>query len=95
MMLSYYLTDGTYLFGWGECQAGMEKLHEREGLTLVIGHPPEGMPSPPGLPDSYSKLRARAYPSIGDQLDALWKGGDSLEEMRRSILAVKEQFPKP
>ncbi len=44
---------------------------------------------------AYREQRAKAYPSVGDQLDALWKGGASAKEMLRKILAVKSQFPKP
>ena len=40
-------------------------------------------------------LRVAAYPSIADQLDALWKGGEALYEMRARVLAVKDRFPKP
>ena len=44
---------------------------------------------------AYRKLRARAYPPIGDQLDALWKGGDAAAEMLARVQAVKDQYPKP
>ncbi len=44
---------------------------------------------------SYAELRARAYPSIGDQLDALWKGGAEAEAMRAKVQAVKIKYPKP
>lgn len=43
----------------------------------------------------YRELRAEEYPGIGEQLDALWKGGAALDEMRKQVLAVKEKFPKP
>ncbi|WP_374651077.1 hypothetical protein [Rhizorhabdus sp.] len=39
-------------------------------------------------------LRVAAYPSIADQLDALWKGGEALDDMRARVLAVKDRFPK-
>ncbi|MXP24807.1 hypothetical protein GRI39_01940 [Altererythrobacter indicus] len=42
----------------------------------------------------YAGQRKNAYPSIGDQLDALWKGGEALEEMQARVMAVKAQFPK-
>jgi hypothetical protein len=45
-------------------------------------------------PASYLELRAHAYPSIRDQLDAFWKGGDAAEAMRVQVLAVKARFPK-
>ena len=43
---------------------------------------------------SYSELREAAYPSIEDQLDALWKGGDALEKMKATIESVKLKYPK-
>ena len=39
--------------------------------------------------------RDRVYPPIGDQLDAMWKGGDAEIAMRKMVLAVKAQYPKP
>lgn len=45
--------------------------------------------------DDYAKRRKGAYPPIGDQLDALWKGGEEAEKMKQQILAVKNQYPKP
>lgn len=42
----------------------------------------------------YRYQRAAEYPSIGDQLDALWKGGVALEEMAAKIQAVKDKYPK-
>ena len=44
---------------------------------------------------SYAALRRDSYPDVRDQLDALWKGGEALEEMRRRVLEVKEKYPKP
>lgn len=40
----------------------------------------------------YQQLRK--YPPIGDQLDALWKGGAAAEEMRATVMAVKTKHPK-
>jgi hypothetical protein len=48
----------------------------------------------PEIPDYYAKRRAE-YPSIGDQLDAFWKGGDAAAEMLAKIQAVKDKYPKP
>ena len=44
---------------------------------------------------NYAELRRKDYPAIGDQLDALWKGGEALEAMRQQIVAVKEKYKKP
>ncbi len=42
----------------------------------------------------YRRDRAVAYPPIGDQLDALWKGGAAAAEMLVQIQAVKTAHPK-
>lgn len=42
----------------------------------------------------YAEQRAVAYPPIKEQLDAIWKGGDSQEEMRQKIVAIKDAYPK-
>jgi hypothetical protein len=39
--------------------------------------------------------RQNEYPPIGDQLDALWKGGDAATEMLARVQAVKAKYPKP
>ena len=46
-------------------------------------------------PDTYKYNRVKEYPSIGDQLDALWKGGDAAAEMLAKVQAVKTKYPKP
>lgn len=43
----------------------------------------------------YQRLREPEYPPIKDQLDALWKGGTALEDMKAQVLAVKAKYPKP
>jgi hypothetical protein len=42
----------------------------------------------------YTEKRLMEYPSIGDQLDALWKGGSAAEEMKAAVQAVKNKYPK-
>jgi len=44
---------------------------------------------------AYARSRAAEYPAIGDQLDALWKGGAAAEEMLAAVMAVKSKYPKP
>jgi len=45
-------------------------------------------------PKAYVAKRASEYPTIGDQLDALWKGGDAAAEMLAKVQAVKNKYPK-
>jgi len=44
-------------------------------------------------PDYYAKRRAE-YPSLADQLDAMWKGGEAATAMTAQIAAVKAKYPK-
>ena len=44
-------------------------------------------------PDYYAKRRAE-YPSLADQLDAMWKGGEAAAAMTAQIAAVKAKYPK-
>jgi hypothetical protein len=43
----------------------------------------------------YQRQRVTEYPPIGDQLDALWKGGEAAAEMLAKVQAVKTKYPKP
>lgn len=45
--------------------------------------------------NTYKGKRRAEYPSIEDQLDALWKGGADEAAMRTQIEAVKVKHPKP
>ena len=42
----------------------------------------------------YARKRQIEYPPIGDQLDALWKGGDEATAMKVIIDKVKSDNPK-
>jgi hypothetical protein len=42
----------------------------------------------------YQRQRAPEYPSIGDQLDALFHAGVFPPEMAAKIQAVKDKYPK-
>jgi hypothetical protein len=44
-------------------------------------------------PDYYA-LRRVEYPSLADQLDAMWKGGEAATAMTAKIAEVKAKYPK-
>lgn len=44
--------------------------------------------------EKYRRQRYKEYPSIGDQLDALFKAGVFPEEMAAQIQAIKDKYPK-
>ena len=73
--------------------------NEYEGLTWLDENTPK--PTEAELIAEAERLqpiiecqvnRARAYPSIADQLDTLYHGG--YDAWKAQIQAVKEQFPK-
>jgi hypothetical protein len=43
---------------------------------------------------AYARSRATEYPTIGDQLDALFHAGVFPEDMAAKIQAVKDKYPK-
>ena len=45
-------------------------------------------------PDEHKYQRMSEYPSIGDQLDALYHAGVFHEDMANKIKAVKDKYPK-
>lgn len=91
----------------GKCHETLVRLQAGEGEFVMEGVANDSLhsidvktgkildrpPVEPQKPD-YRVLRARAYPPMQEQLDALWKGGEDAEAMRLKIIAVKEQIPK-
>lgn len=43
---------------------------------------------------NYARNRATEYPSIGDQLDMIYRDGDGGAEFQAAIKAVKDKYPK-
>lgn len=106
MKFTYYDLATGKITASGECPDG-EEIKPRfagEGVLFagadprrhvvvdgaIVDQPPKPVAAP-----TYQEQRLRAYPSFGDQLDALWKGGAEAEAMRARVLAVKTQYPKP
>lgn len=48
----------------------------------------------PEIPDYYARRRAE-YPTLAEQLGALWKGGDAATAMAAKVQSVKDKYPKP
>jgi hypothetical protein len=65
-----------------------------EGAIQITQEEAEALCSKPAEL-TYAQKRADEYPPIGDQLDALWKGGTAAEEMLATVMAVKAKYPKP
>jgi len=45
-------------------------------------------------PNAYKQKRLKEYPSIGDQLDALFHAGVFPSDMAEQIQAIKDKYPK-
>jgi len=56
--------------------------------------PPQIVPEVVAPVIPYTELRRAAYPPVGDQLDAIWKGGADAAAMLVTINVVKTRFPK-
>jgi hypothetical protein len=46
------------------------------------------------IAQEYAYNRKADYPPIGDQLDALWKGGADADAMKIIVNQVKDKYPK-
>lgn len=107
--------DGT-IVRTGICQPHMLEHQARSGEVVVALHADQGTqridlatlkPVPMERkhaardPNEYQMRRLREYPSIGDQLDVIWKELANLprtaecEAMFQRIKAVKAKYPKP
>lgn len=75
--------DGYYQFDWD----GVSELPDWTKVLTQID-----VVVPTTVPPTYQELRAKAYPSIADQLDLLYHGG--MDAWKAAITAVKEEFPK-
>lgn len=54
--------------------------------------------TPTDVPEDYQVLRQEgenSYPSIGDQLDMIFRAGLGGDEFQAAIQAVKNAYPKP
>lgn len=75
--------DGSIVIGWTDSAFGVLSASEVQAALASINDM------------DYQDLRRPNYPSIGDQLDALWKGGQAQTDMEAQIMAVKTRYPKP
>ena len=77
---------------YGYAPDDMVRLQAGSSETVEEGeYTPEQSPT---IELTYAGKRAMAYPSITDQLDALWKGGEEMIAMQQKIMAVKAAYPK-
>jgi hypothetical protein len=84
-------------YGWIPFTASPDdtEQHGRELFAFLSQGTIGAYIAPPALPaQTYAEKRRAEYPPIGDQLDALWKGGDAATEMLAAVQEVKAKYPK-
>lgn len=92
-MISYTVfgPDGTIIqSGTAQKEEDVEKIYP--GMEIEFGVARAYVP--PHRVLDYAARRRLDYPSIGDQLDALWRGGEDANEMLARIMEVKAMHPK-
>lgn len=80
---------------WAALDPKTRTITDINGDEIVVDITKEEIVKPDD-PDYYA-LRRTEYPALGDQLDAFWKGPDSIEytNMQNKIQEVKLKYPKP
>lgn len=74
-----------------DSEGTIEYVRDAEGNDVVVD---ESAINAWVDPEAYKAQRAAAYPSIGDQLDALFHAGVFPAEMAATLQAVKDKYPK-
>lgn len=69
----------------------IEYVHDAEGNNVLID---TNAVDSWVDPEEYKMNRAKEYPPIGDQLDALFHAGVFPADMTATIQAVKDKYPK-
>ena len=95
------LEEGVYLIPAGaldvplpKVPAGKRAKWDGKWVFEAIPQPEPVVEEDPKADWTYAEYRKSEYPLIGDQLDALWKGGDAAAEMLATVQAVKAKYPK-
>jgi hypothetical protein len=73
--------------------ASADKVYLTDGTEIVVADHAELNTA--FRTEEVRENRASQYPSIGDQLDALFHAGVFPEDMAAKIQAVKDAYPKP
>lgn len=90
--MKHYKDSQGNVFGFHETQEvphGLTEISMTEVQQLVLAKTQKEQEKLP-----YTEKRLAEYPPIGDQLDALWKGGVEAETMKAKIQAIKAKYPK-
>ena len=97
-MKTYTNKRGVYLIGTSSIPADPANRDYANMLAEVAAGTAEIVDYVPA-PEPYTALRAREYPPLGDQLDALWRamGDGTLPKVAAfydPIAAIKTKYPK-
>lgn len=75
-VVHFYTTKDGYLFMKGATQRKFLDHYLSDGFELIIGDPPDDLPSPP-TPIFEKPVCEKGYPPIQDQLNWLWEAMNS------------------
>ena len=90
--MKHYKDNEGNFFGYDETQVVPQGLVEVTIEEINEANAAKAQAEFEALP--YNDKRVREYPSIGDQLDALFHAGVFPAEMAAQIQAVKDKYPK-
>jgi len=84
--------DPLYEYSYEEIDG---ELYAKQGDLVVVDPVEEERMYNEALAVKYREERKVEYPSIGDQLDALFHAGSLPDDLATEIQAVKDKYPKP
>ena len=93
MSIKFYKDENNNIYNYDSDGYGSEDDFIRDGLTEISASALATLRDSQ-IGDTYQEKRVSEYPSIGDQLDALYHAGVFPAAMTASIKAIKDKYPK-
>jgi hypothetical protein len=93
MSIKFYKDENNNIYNYDSDGYGSEDDFIRDGLTEISASALATLRDSQ-IGDTYQEKRVSEYPSMGDQLDALYHAGSFPAAMTASIKAIKDKYPK-
>jgi len=89
------MTDARVSAFFQELPANHQLTFDSDNLPIISEIPPPTAEEQAALDaEAILNNRRTEYPSIGDQLDMIYRNGDGGAEFQAAIKAVKDKYPK-